>query len=245
MASPLKAVRNLLKLREEANDEVLLKPETVAGGLEAVRDLLGSGLPAKEAFYDDASARRTLEALAAFYRQYGRPALAAGDRNAGAGDRLYRDDISRLAEGLIDVAERVALAASLRKARREAGYSIRELARFAGVHHSYLSRVERGAVPRPSDAIMGRLAAPLGLPGAPTAPEGVADLASLGLHRAAVRSLLKIVRGLPDEHLELLVAQARAMLDQTRRKRGAAADAGGPGHPRKLAPRQGAAGDRG
>lgn len=233
MANPLKVVRNLLKLLAEANSEALLKPETVTAALEAVRDLLGIGLPAKEAFYDEASGPETLKTLAAFYHPHGRPALAAGgitagdgttgdgtagDGAPGAGDRLYRDDVTRLAEGLTDVAERVTLATSLRNARREAGYSIRELARFAGVHHSYLSRVERGAVPRPSDAVMARLAAPLGLPGAPAAPEGAVDLAGLGLHRSGVRALLKVVRGLPDEHVELLAAQARAMLAQTRKR---------------------------
>ncbi len=137
------------------------------------------------------------------------------------------------------MADRVTLAATLRKARREAGYSIRELARFAGVHHSYLSRVERGAVPRPSENIMSRLVSPLGLEddggepgdgGGGSGAEaqaggggrnggGAASLAGLGLHRAPVRALLKLARELPDEHLELLAVQARAMLEQVKRKR--------------------------
>lgn len=222
MANPMKVVRSLSKLQADAKSEDLLKPETVAGGLEAVRELLGNGLPPKEASLEGAFAPNSLKSLAAFYRPHGRPALdGRGADSAGPGDRLYRDDITRLAEGLDDVAERVTLAATLRKAREDAGYSIRELARFAGVHHSYLSRVERGAVPRPSEAIMARLAPPLGLPAPETAqPGGASALQGLGLHRAPVRALLKMVRELPDEHLELLAAQARAMVEQARKRRG-------------------------
>lgn len=224
MANPLKVLRGLLRLRAEDRDAALLEPEAVGGGLAAVRELLGEGLPEKDSFVDDASGAKALSDLAGFYRPHGR-AVKEGGTSAtapvGAGDRLYRDDIAHLAQGLDDLAERAALATSLRQRRREAGYSLRELARFAGVHHSYLSRIERAAVPRPSDGIMGRLSAPLGLPAPEGAasPEGSPDLAGLGLHRAAVRSLLKMVRDLPDEHLELLAAQARTMLDLDRRRR--------------------------
>jgi len=78
-------------------------------------------------------------------------------------------------------------------------------------------QVERGQVPRPSGAVMARLAGPLGLEGWGRAEEERRDLADLGLNRPAVRALLKMARELSDEHLELLAAQARVMRDRNRK----------------------------
>ncbi|MEW6032162.1 MAG: helix-turn-helix domain-containing protein [Bacillota bacterium] len=179
------------------------------------------------------------------------PAGPTGPGVSGGGDRLYRAEVAELARGLADVADRLRLAAALRRARREAGFSIRELSRFSGVDHSYISRVEHGAVPRPSRAVMDRLAGALGVPGLAGGPLGDggagggtaedrtgnggdpagfpdgaraaerpgADLVGLGLHRAAVRNLLKVARDLPDDYLELLAAQARTMRARVGRNR--------------------------
>lgn len=204
--------------------------------LEAVTAILAKGLPDKDRVYADRSLPEDLDRLAAAYTAWSGVGVGAGVGAGGAGDRLFRVEVARLAHGLADVADRLRLAAALRKARGEAGFSIRELSRFSGVDHTYISRIERGAVPPPSAAVMDRLAAPLGVThwteasgataedGAATAADGAAtghrvappdrpgpDLAELGLHRSAVRSLLKAVRDLPDEHLELLETQAVAM----------------------------------
>lgn len=251
MANPIKVLRQLLKAYRDGRADLLLKPDEVARGLEAIGTLLNRGLPDGERLFQGPDAAAPVAELAAFYAGHGRQGRSGqdggtgaaaggkegedgtgGDTGAGAGDRLYREDITRLAGGLADVADRMAVAASLRRARREAGFSIRELSRFAGVDHSYISRVERGAVPRPSGAVMNRLAGALGLQGWPGGPAASAsgpsagqaddpdrpDLAELGLHRAPVRALLKVARELTDEHIELLLVQAKAMRGRGRKR---------------------------
>lgn len=228
LASPFRVLTQLAKLCAGEGAECVLKPEEVARAMDAVKTILSKGLPDKDHVYSDRRIPEGVERLAAFY--------ASSAEVSGAGDRLYREEVARLAHGLADVADRLRLAAVLREARRSAGFSIRELSRFSGVDHSYISRVERGAVPRPSRAVMDRLSASLGINGWREEADGAvseapgtagangvdrpgADLAELGLHRAAVRSLLRAARDLPDEHLELLEAQARAMRERVRKAR--------------------------
>jgi len=49
-----------------------------------------------------------------------------------------------------------------RRRQRDRRYSLRQVARRVGVEPAYLSKVERGEVPPPSEATIGRLAEELG-----------------------------------------------------------------------------------
>lgn len=53
------------------------------------------------------------------------------------------------------------LAAYLRQVREQAGYSIRELAKRVGVHHSYLARLETGETANPAPELLEHLATEL------------------------------------------------------------------------------------
>lgn len=55
------------------------------------------------------------------------------------------------------------LAAAVRKYRERAGLSIRQLAAQAGVHHSYLARLENGDNDRPTPEVLQGLARALGI----------------------------------------------------------------------------------
>lgn len=230
-ANPWRVLKRLADLHVSSDDGVLLEQVSVQRGLEAVALILKKGLPDKEGPLGDVALAESLSSLAGFYEAHGRP--EPGSRPDETGDRLLRSEMVKLSHGLADVADRVRLAASLRKARREAGFGLRELSRFSGVDHSYISRVERGLVPRPSDEIMAKLSAPLGLETSTVPAPESADprrvgksggseppgLEQLGLHRSAVRELLKVMRDLPDEHVELLTVQARAVRNQLKGKR--------------------------
>jgi len=210
VASTIRVLQNLLKAHQSGEPEPVFDPQEIEWALTAVETVLKKGLPDKDNLYEDERFGEDLAALARTCAERSRqggetgakdpgdPVDPADPTEAGAGDRLHRAELARLAGGLADVADRLALASTLRRARKTAGFSIRELSRFSGVDHSYISRMERAAVPRPSPAVMGRLGRALGL----------ADWA-----------LLKVARDLPDDHLELLTAQARAMKAQARKRR--------------------------
>ncbi|MEC3976231.1 helix-turn-helix domain-containing protein [Amycolatopsis sp. H20-H5] len=55
------------------------------------------------------------------------------------------------------------LAAAIRRGREAAGLSVRQLAPLVGAHHSVLSRIEAGAVARPSPELVQNIAAALEL----------------------------------------------------------------------------------
>jgi transcriptional regulator with XRE-family HTH domain len=58
--------------------------------------------------------------------------------------------------------ETTAFGARLRALRRSAGVAQRDLAQRVGVHFTYLSKIESGAMPPPASATIARLAAALG-----------------------------------------------------------------------------------
>src|SRR5262245_51588258 len=60
------------------------------------------------------------------------------------------------------VNETTTFGARLRALRRSAGVAQRDLAAQVGVHFTYLSKVESGAMPPPAAATIARLAAALG-----------------------------------------------------------------------------------
>lgn len=62
-----------------------------------------------------------------------------------------------------DNAAAATLAAAVRKHRERAGLSVRALAAKAGIHHSYLARLENGDNDKPTPDVLQNIAAALGI----------------------------------------------------------------------------------
>lgn len=128
--------------------------------------------------------------------------------------------VEETAAGFRELARSLRFAIRLKGLRSKAGFSIRELAKYAGLNHTYISRLERGTVVHPSPDTVRKLAPLLGVtPGdlderLAEEREGVG--AGWGLNRPLVRRLLHTVWELPDNYLELLIAQAEPLAKMSR-----------------------------
>lgn len=95
----------------------------------------------------------------------------------------------------------MAAAQLLRRARRHAGLSQRELARLAGVPQSSVARIERGALSPRADTLEGLLRAA-------GQTLSIEPRLGIGIDRSQIRELLRVT---PKRRLELAESGARAL----------------------------------
>ena len=111
----------------------------------------------------------------------------------------------------------------LRNWRKEAGFSLRRLASKAEISFTYLSKIERGELPPPTESVLLRLAEQLG-----RRPQQVMDLAkrlSSDIIRIAQRhpshyeALLRMTKKLSAQELDRIIAVVRQELISISRER--------------------------
>lgn len=103
-------------------------------------------------------------------------------------------------------AEDLAIAASVRAARSEAGITQRQLASLIGVASQQMYKYEVG-VNRISAGLLVRIARALGRPAASFYNEEVL----ISKHQTAAIEIVALLRGMSPEHLRTLVIVARAL----------------------------------
>lgn len=134
-------------------------------------------------------------------------------------DACTRAGVEETATGLREMARGLRFAIRLKGLRLTAGFSIRELAKYAGLNHTYISRLEHGTVVHPSPDTVRKLAPILGVAPADLDEQLAEERESAavwGLNRPLVRRLLHTVWELPDDYLEVLIAQAEPLAKMSR-----------------------------
>lgn len=99
----------------------------------------------------------------------------------------------------------------LKKLRKNRGYSQRDLAASVGVDYTYLSKIENGVLPPPSDETIIRIAQALGIQtdelllAANRVPPDVTDLVT---RSKSIPELLRITKDMSEDELRRLVDYA-------------------------------------
>ncbi len=130
------------------------------------------------------------------------------------------------------VANRLLFGSRLRTTRNARGCSVVSLAITVGVDRSYISKLETAAAGPPDIEVIGKLADALGVPLSEFVVDAIRPFDFRSDSGAAIRDTrLSLIRdiareceAIPEEYLELLLAQVKAVAQAYRQRRSFAAD---------------------